>query len=162
VNPKTVANWRKRDSVTTSRWDCASARARSSCRSKKPPSSPFGFRPCLPLDDVFYALKLSIPARTRSTLHRPRLPTPLASDVLGVLFCWRAYRRLLASPEEPSEPEKEAGPRRAHGEGKRKGPRSWSEALESGKGVAGALHNTVAILEDVLRDAPAAGAKSVA
>jgi hydroxymethylpyrimidine/phosphomethylpyrimidine kinase len=34
--------------------------------------------------------------------------------------------------------------------------------LEDGKGVAGALRNALAILEGVLRDAPAAGAKSAA
>jgi hypothetical protein len=76
-------------------------------------------------------------------------------------FCWWAYGRLPASLERPSEPENEP-PANAAGRGKKEASSVLATDLEGSKGVAGALHNAHAILEGILRDAPAIGAKSAA
>jgi SRSO17 transposase len=77
-------------------------------------------------------------------------------------FCWSAYGRLPASsPEEPSRTRNEDLPSEKGGRGeKESSSRLLATGLESGKGVAGALRHAESILEGVLRDAPAQGAKS--
>jgi hypothetical protein len=89
-------------------------------------------------------------------------------------FCWWAcaeYLELGAPPGIALEEDKEALPTPSTTEGRGKKERvsssSGSSAVvaastEGGKGVAGALHNAFAILEGVLRDAPATRAKSAA
>lgn len=70
LNPKTVAKWRKRDSVT----DAAMGpkEPRSTVLSKEEEALAVAFRrhTLLPLDDCLYALQASIPQLTRSSLHR--------------------------------------------------------------------------------------------
>ena len=79
---------------------------------------------------------------------------------LAFAFCWWAYGRLPT--EEPTETEDApaSGPA-GRGEKEAEGM-LLAEGLEGGKGVVGALRNASAILESVLRHAPAARAKSVA
>jgi hypothetical protein len=77
-----------------------------------------------------------------------------------VRFCWWAYGRLPT--EELSEVENDPTTS-ADSEGR--GSKATSSILlaggaQSGEGVVGAVDHAVAILEGVLRDAPAAGAKS--
>jgi hypothetical protein len=74
-------------------------------------------------------------------------------------FCWWAYGRLPI--EEPAETENNLRPESA-GRGGKESSGVLAGDLESGKGVAGAMDNAMAILESVLRDAPTASAKSVA
>jgi hypothetical protein len=63
--------------------------------------------------------------------------------------------------DEPAETENDP-PVEPAGRGKKAAPSVLAGGLEGGEGVAGALRNALAILEGVLRDAPAAGAKSAA
>jgi SRSO17 transposase len=75
-------------------------------------------------------------------------------------FCWWEYGRLPIDEEEPSEtgtPSAEMA-----GRGKKETLGILAGGFEGGKGVAGAVRNAVAILEGVLRTAPAKGAKSAA
>jgi SRSO17 transposase len=81
---------------------------------------------------------------------------------LAFSFCWWAYGRLPASPGEPAKPENEAAPVEPAGRGKKEGPEILAESLEGGKGVAGAVGDALALLESILRSAPAGGAKSTA
>jgi hypothetical protein len=74
-------------------------------------------------------------------------------------FCWWAYGRLPT--DEPAEMENDPCADSA-GRGKKETTSVLAGGAKSGEGVAGALCNAVAILESVLRDAPAAGAKSTA
>ena len=76
-------------------------------------------------------------------------------------FCWWAYGRLPASPEELAEPENDL-PANEAGRGKKDSLGVLATELEGGEGVARALGNAVALLESVLRDAPAARVKSTA
>jgi len=75
-------------------------------------------------------------------------------------FCWWAYGR-LPTTEEPSGTENDL-PAESAGREKKESLGVLARDLEGGTGVAGALGNAVEILEGVLRDAPAAGAKSAA
>ncbi len=75
-------------------------------------------------------------------------------------FCWWAYSRLPT--EEPTEPKNDNLPAESVGRGKKEAPGVLAGGAQDGKGVAGALCNAMAILESVLRDAPAARAKSAA
>ncbi|HEY0971639.1 MAG TPA: IS481 family transposase [Gemmatimonadales bacterium] len=70
VNPKTVRKWRRRDSVDD--WPMGPRQPRSAVLSELEETAVVAFRvqTRLPLDDVFVALRSSIPALTRSTLHR--------------------------------------------------------------------------------------------
>jgi hypothetical protein len=91
-------------------------------------------------------------------------------------FCWWAcgeHLELGAPPEIVLEDDTEVLPTLSTTEGRGKKERaaaaaaSWTSAVvaasaEEGKGMAGALHNAHAILEGVLRVAPAIGAKSAA
>ncbi len=70
INPKTVAKWRKRQSVE----DCKTGpnEPRSTVLSEDEEAMVVAFRrhTLLPLDDCLYALQPSIPHLTRSSLHR--------------------------------------------------------------------------------------------
>jgi hypothetical protein len=79
---------------------------------------------------------------------------------LAFSFCWWAYGR-LPTDEEPAETEKTPSAESA-GRGKKETLGILARGFEGGKGVAGAMGNALAILEGVLRDAPATGAKSAA
>ena len=70
VDPKTVRKWRRRGGVEDE--PMGPRRRRSSTLSELEEAAAVAFRvqTRLPLDDVFAALRPSIPALTRSTLHR--------------------------------------------------------------------------------------------
>ena len=70
VNPKTVAKWRKRDSVADA--PMGPKERRSTVLSKQEEALIVTFRrhTLLPLDDCLYALQATIPHLTRSSLHR--------------------------------------------------------------------------------------------
>jgi hypothetical protein len=83
VNPKTVAKWRKRQSVDD--LPMGPHERRSSVLSELEEAAVVAFRiqTRLPLDDIFIALRPAIPRLTRSSLHRclqhhgiSRLPRP--------------------------------------------------------------------------------------
>jgi hypothetical protein len=77
-------------------------------------------------------------------------------------FCWWAYGRLPT--EEPAE-KMENDPTSAdpEGRGEKAATRSiLAGDLEGGEGVVGAVGNAMAILEGILRDAPAQGATKAA
>jgi SRSO17 transposase len=76
-------------------------------------------------------------------------------------FCWWAYGRLPTDDDPTERPEDDlpAGPA---GRGGKETPGALAGSLEGGKGVAGAVGDAVALLEGVLRSAPATGAKSAA
>ncbi len=74
-------------------------------------------------------------------------------------FCWWAYGR-LPTEEEPAETEIPSA--ESAGREKKETLGILAEGFEGGKGVAGAMGNALEILEGVLRDAPATGAKSAA
>jgi hypothetical protein len=82
---------------------------------------------------------------------------------LAFSFCWWAYGRLPASLDEPVE-KMDDDPATADpaGRGKKESPGVLARGLEGGKGVAGTMGNALAVLEGVLRDAPARRAKSAA
>jgi hypothetical protein len=79
---------------------------------------------------------------------------------LAFSFCWWAYGRLPT--EEPTETEDTTPATGAAGRGEKEAQGILAAGLEGGKGVVGAVDHAVAVLESVLRDAPAAGAKSAA
>ena len=70
INPKTVAKWRKRKHVEDA--PTGPKEAHSTVLSKEQEAACVAFRKhtLLPLDDCLYALQASIPALTRSSLHR--------------------------------------------------------------------------------------------
>jgi DDE superfamily endonuclease len=74
-------------------------------------------------------------------------------------FCWWAYGRLPTEELSEMENDPSADPERR---GKKEILGVLAAGAKSGKGMAGALRNAHAILEGVLRDAPAAEAKSAA
>src|SRR5215213_3292696 len=76
-------------------------------------------------------------------------------------FCWWAYGRLLPTDEEPAETG-EIPSADSAGRGKKENLGILAGGFKVGKGVAGALGNALEVLEGVLRDAPAKGAKSAA
>ena len=76
-------------------------------------------------------------------------------------FCWWAYGH--SPTDEPTETEKNGPLARSAGREKKEAPGgALAGGLEGGEGVVGALDNAKQILESVLRDAPAIGAKSAA
>ncbi len=76
-------------------------------------------------------------------------------------FCWWAYGRLPTDEPTEERPEEDL---RVGSSGRGKGEASGVLAggVEGGKGVAGAVGDAHALLEGVLRSAPAKGAKSAA
>ncbi len=70
INPKTVAKWRKRNSVAD--LPAGPKQARSTVLSAEQEASVVAFRrhTLLPLDDCLDALQATIPHLTRSSLHR--------------------------------------------------------------------------------------------
>jgi hypothetical protein len=70
INPKTVAKWRKRETVVDLK--TGPKEPRSSVLSEAEEAMVVAFRrhTLLPLDDFLYALQPSIPHLTRSALHR--------------------------------------------------------------------------------------------
>jgi SRSO17 transposase len=77
-------------------------------------------------------------------------------------FCWWSYGHLPASLEEPTEIE-DAPAASVSGRGEKAEARGVvAGGVEGGKRVAGAVGHALEILEGVLRDAPASGAKSAA
>jgi DDE superfamily endonuclease len=74
-------------------------------------------------------------------------------------FCWWAYGRLPT--EEMAETENDPSAESA-GRGEKAAQGVLAGGFEGSKGVVGAVHNAVAILEGILRDAPTTTAKSVA
>ena len=77
-------------------------------------------------------------------------------------FCWWAYGR-LPTDDEPTEQQPEGDlPAGSAGRGKKETPSALDGGFEGGKGVAGTVGDAVALLEGVLRSAPATGAKSAA
>jgi SRSO17 transposase len=78
---------------------------------------------------------------------------------LAFSFCWWAYGR-LPTDEEPAETGTSSA--ESAGRGKKETLGILAGGFEGGEGVVGAVGNALEILEGVLRDAPAAGAKSAA
>jgi hypothetical protein len=74
-------------------------------------------------------------------------------------FCWWAYGHLPS--DEPVETENDL-PAESEGRGKKAPPSVLAGGFEDGKGVAGAVGNAEALLEGVLREAPAKGATRAA
>ncbi len=74
-------------------------------------------------------------------------------------FCWWAYGRLPS--DEPAEMENDPSAD-SGGRGKKEARGILAGDAQGSKGVVGAMDHAVAILEGVLRDAPAQGAKSTA
>ena len=81
---------------------------------------------------------------------------------LAFSFCWWAYGRLPASPDETAEqPEGDLCAGWA-GRGKKESLGALAGGLEGDEGMAGAVGDAVALLEGVLRSAPTIGAKGAA
>lgn len=74
---------------------------------------------------------------------------------LAFSFCWWAYGCLPASPDEPAEHQEGDLPAGSSGSAERENPGVLARNLESGKGMAGALCDAMALLEGLLRSAPA-------
>jgi SRSO17 transposase len=75
-------------------------------------------------------------------------------------FCWWAYGHLPIA--ESAETTNDDHPSGSEGWGKKETQGVLAAGLEGGAGMAGALDNAREILEGVLRDAPATGAKNAA
>lgn len=70
VNPKTIAKWRKRSSVTDDPTDPKVPRSTILSADQEAIVVAFRRHTLLPLDDCLYALQATIPQLTRSSLHR--------------------------------------------------------------------------------------------
>ncbi len=77
-------------------------------------------------------------------------------------FCWWAHGCLPTSPEESAEQPEDDLPAGSAARGKKETPGVLAGGPEGGKGVVGAVGYAVALLESVLRSAPAEGARSAA
>ena len=81
---------------------------------------------------------------------------------LAFSFCWWAYGRLPASPDETAEqPEGDLCADWA-GRGKKESLGVLAGGLEGDEGMAGAVGDAVALLESILRSAPTIGANDAA
>lgn len=70
LNPKTVAKWKKRETVADTAMGPKEARSSVLSPEEEAMAVAFRRRTLLPLDDCLYALQASIPHLTRSSLHR--------------------------------------------------------------------------------------------
>ena len=70
INPKTVANWRKRVTVEDLKTGPKAPHSTTLSEAEEAAIVAFRRHPLLPLDDCLYALQPSIPRLTRSALHR--------------------------------------------------------------------------------------------
>lgn len=70
INPKTVAKWKKRESVEDRRTGPTDPRSTVLSKSDEAAIVAFRRHTLLPLDDCLYALQPSLPHLTRSSLHR--------------------------------------------------------------------------------------------
>jgi hypothetical protein len=70
INPKTVAKWRKRETVEDAPMGPKEPRSTVLTREHEAVISAFRKQTLLPLDDCLYTLQATIPALTRSSLHR--------------------------------------------------------------------------------------------
>jgi transposase InsO family protein len=70
INPKTVAKWRKRESVDDARMGPKEQRSTVLTMEEEALAVAFRKHTLLPLDDCLYALRATIPNLTRSSLHR--------------------------------------------------------------------------------------------
>lgn len=82
---------------------------------------------------------------------------------LAFSFCWWAYGHLPTEEKVKTEKtENDPCADYSAGRGKKESPAVLAAGFESSEGVAGAVDHAESILEGVLRDAPAIGAKKVA
>jgi len=82
---------------------------------------------------------------------------------LAFSFCWWAYGRLPTEKKaETHKKENDPCADYSAGRGEKESPAVLAAGFESGERVAGAVDHAESILEGVLRDAPAIGAKKVA
>ena len=118
INPKTVAKWRKRQTVEDLKSGAKEPRSTVLAEAEEVVIVAFRRHTLLPLDDCLYALQPSIPHLTRSALHRclqrhgiSRLP-----DVEGEVLPERvpAEGLLILRDGEPGEPEVTLSPLRYH------------------------------------------------
>src|SRR5512135_3369191 len=70
INPKTVAKWRRRDSVCDARMGPREPRSTTLSKEEEALIVAFRKHTLLPLDDCLYALQATVPHLTRSSLHR--------------------------------------------------------------------------------------------
>lgn len=70
VNPKTIAKWKARDTVTDMPMGPRQARRKALSPTEEAACIAFRIQAMLPLDDCLYALQLMFPHLTRSNLHR--------------------------------------------------------------------------------------------
>jgi transposase-like protein len=70
VNPKTIAKWRKRASVGDQPTGPKAPRSTTLSPDQEAIIVAFRRHTLLPLDDCLYALQVTIPQLTRSSLHR--------------------------------------------------------------------------------------------
>src|SRR5512135_3457737 len=70
INPKTVAKWRRRDSVCDARMGPREPRSTTLSKEEEALIVAFRKHTLLPLDDCLYTLQATIPHLTRSSLHR--------------------------------------------------------------------------------------------
>ena len=77
-------------------------------------------------------------------------------------FCWWAYGRLPSDDEPAERPEGDLLPAGSAGREKKETPGVVAGGLEGGEGVAGTAGDALALLEGVLRQAPASRTKSAA
>ena len=70
INPKTVAKWKKRESVSDRKTEPRQPHSTVLTVEQEAMIVAFRRHTLLPLDDCLYALQPTIPKRTRSSLHR--------------------------------------------------------------------------------------------
>ena len=70
VNPKTVAKWKKRETVDDAAMGPKEPRSTVLTKAEEALAVAFRRHTLLPLDDCLYALQATVPHLTRSSLHR--------------------------------------------------------------------------------------------